>query len=244
MRNIKLILAYDGGRFCGWQRQGNTANTIQAILEEAVSKVIGESVEVNGAGRTDAGVHALGQAASFKTSSDMAADEIASRANKALPSDIVIREASDVPERFHARDNAAGKTYVYKSLNRPTVDPFVRKYSYWLPERLDTAQMRRAGELFKGSHDFKAFSSGRSKKSTVRTIYSFDFEEKDGYIAISYRGDGFLYNMVRIMTGTLIEVGRGVMSLSDVSDSLDGGSRLGAGFTAPPHGLFLAKVYY
>lgn len=246
--NIRLLLQYDGSRYDGWQKQKNTDKTIQGKLEQILERLYGEAIEVHGSGRTDAGVHALGQVANFHLPRQAAVrnpEEIRAYLNRYLPEDIAVLEAEAVPERFHSRLNAAAKTYCYRIETAEKKDVFSRKYVYGLGKTLDLDEMRKAAGYFMGTHDFRAFCSLKKfKKSTVRTLFSIDIAEKGTVVEIFYTGDGFLYNMVRILTGTLVEIGRKERSAESVKEILESGNRELAGFTAPPEGLFLQKVFY
>ena len=245
MRNIKIVLAYDGTRYNGWQRQENTDNTIQGKLEQLISRMTGEATEIDGSGRTDGGVHARGQVANFRTSSRMSCGEMMNYMNEYLPQDIAVLEVKDASERFHSRLNVKRKTYCYQIWNSSVPNVFARKYSYQVPEKLDLKKMKEASEYLLGTHDFKSFCARKKmKKSTVRMIESITFEKQGNMIVLTYKGNGFLYNMVRILTGTLIEVGRGERSPESVKEALESLERANAGFTAPPQGLFLARVDY
>jgi tRNA pseudouridine38-40 synthase len=245
MQNIKLIIQYDGTRYNGWQKQHNTANTIQGVLTAALSDICGEEVDLIGASRTDAGVHAFAQAASFKTNADISPEAVKTALNKRLSGDIRVKEAVPAAPRFHARYNASSKRYLYRIWNRPDANVFERKYSCHIPEPLDITKMQSAAELFLGTHDFKSFSSDkRGKKSTMRTIYAIDITETDGMIEIRYHGSSFLYNMVRIMTGTLIEAGHNKLLPSAIAEIFTTAKREAAGYTVPPMGLFLVEVLY
>jgi len=243
-KNVKAIVMYDGTRFSGWQSQGNTPNTIQAIVEEALTKALGVQTAVVGASRTDAGVHSVGQTINFSVPARFAANEVAQLANAQLPADIVIHSASETHARFHARYNAAGKTYRYQIWNRSALDPFTRKYSLWVPDQLDLGKMRLAAEQFVGNKDFKAFSTGKTKKSTVKTVELLAIDATDGMISITIRGDGFLYNMVRIIVGTILEAGLRQRDPLAIPAVFASGDRQNAGYTVPAHGLFLDAVYY
>ena len=243
--NYKLIIQYDGTRYDGWQRQGNTENTIQGRIEEVLSRMVQAPVEVQGAGRTDAGVHALGQVASVYLDTDASEDEICRYLNQYLPEDIGVVEVRQAADRFHARLNASGKVYRYRIGIGAYKNVFERKYYYPLGKELDVAGMREAAALLLGEHDFKSFCSNkRMKKSTVRRLRRIDIREKAGEIEITYEGDGFLYNMVRILTGTLIEVGQGKRCPDSMKEILVGRNRKLAGYTAPARGLILAEVKY
>lgn len=241
--NYKIVLEYEGTRYNGWQRQTSTPNTIQGIIEDAIYKATGESVEINGSGRTDAGTHALGQVANFKLKNNI--DNIMDRLNDELPSDIRILSCNEVDDRFHARLNAVGKTYIYKIDTAKKVNVFTRRTVNHFNFTLNMEEMKRAAALLTGTHDFKSFCSNkRTKKSTVRTIYSIDILSKGTEIDFVYKGDGFLYNMVRILTGTILEVGLGKIKADDVTGIIEAKDRSKAGMTMPPRGLILAEVKY
>lgn len=245
MRNIRLTIEYDGTKYNGWQRLGNTENTIQHKLENVLSLMSGENIEVIGSGRTDAGVHALGQVANFHTRSPMTTREILDYCNHYLPQDIVVKKAAEVEERFHARYNAVSKKYMYRIWNSHITTAFYRKYSYHVPEPLSIEKMRKGTAYLVGKHDFQAFSSVKSKKkSTEREIYSIEILKERERIDILFHGNGFLHNMVRIMTGTLLEIGQGKRKAEEIPLILEGKIREKAGVTAPAQGLFLYEVYY
>ena len=205
--NYKMILQYDGTRYNGWQKQGNTDNTIQGKLETLLSRIAGEPVEIHGAGRTDAGVHAAGQVANAKFHTDLSDEELLQTINHYLPEDIEVTSLARMPERFHSRLNAVDKTYEYRIVIDGRKHVFERKYVYFPEAPLDVEKMKEASKAFIGTYDFRSFCANkRMKKSTVRTITGIDFCEKDGILIISYTGTGFLYHMVRILTGTLVEV--------------------------------------
>lgn len=243
--NYKLKIQYDGGRYDGWQRQGNTNNTIQGKIEDVLKKMTDSEVEVCGAGRTDAGVHAIGQVANVHMNTERSFEEICSYLNQYLPEDIGVTQVERAAERFHARLNAAGKIYTYRIGNGYPKNVFERKYIYSLPDRLNTTAMREAAKILVGTHDFKSFCTNKKmKKSTVRRLDMIHIEEKDGEIDLIFQGDGFLYNMVRILTGTLIEVGQNKREVKAMRDILNALNRQEAGFTAPARGLTLTKVIY
>lgn len=243
--NYRLLLQYDGTKLNGWQKQGNTGNTIQGKLERILERMYGEPVELHGSGRTDAGVHALGQVANFHAPGRFREEEIQSCLNEYLSEDIRVLSVSAAEERFHARLSAKEKTYEYRIDNGAVAHVFLRKYAMRVQEPLDLTAMRQAAAAFAGTHDFKSFCANKKmKKSTVRTITAIAIEEADGMITIRYTGNGFLYNMVRILTGTLIEVGRGERSPEEMSGILHALDRSAAGFTAQPQGLFLVNVGY
>ena len=248
MANVCLMIQYDGTRYNGWQRQGNTSNTIQEKLETILEQLYGEPVDLNGSGRTDAGVHALRQIANFRIPrilSRYSCQKIQDYFNQYLPQDIRVLAVEQVPERFHARLSASSKLYEYRIDCGEVANVFQRRYLLRVEDKLNLEHMREAADLLTGTHDFKSFCANRHmKKSTVRTIYEIAIEENDGILSIRYHGDGFLYNMVRILTGTLLEVGLGDRSLPEVRLALEGKDRSLAGFTAPPQGLFLVDVFY
>jgi pseudouridylate synthase I len=245
MYNYKLTIQYDGGRYKGWQRLGGGENTIQEKLEKVISQMLCSETEIIGCSRTDAGVHALAQIAHFKTEQSLDTKEIKNYLNRYLPQDISILSVSSVADQFHARYQAKEKTYLYKIWNREYANPFMRKYSMHVCEKLDLQAMKEAGAYFLGSHDFTAFSNVKSKKkSMVRSIYRIDFEEKDGMVNIRIQGDGFLYNMVRFMAGTLIEVGLGRLRVEQIQEILTSKDRSKTVNLADACGLYLEKVTY
>ena len=244
MRNLRLDICYDGTRYRGWQRLSDSDNTIQGKLEQCLSRILGENVEITGSGRTDAGVHALAQVANFHCESTMPASEILKNLCRYLPEDIGIYSCKDCSERFHARLNAKEKTYLYRIWNSDAPCVFQRRYVTVLPETLDVDAMKQAAEYLLGEHDFSAFCGNpRFKKSTVRYIRSIEVLRDQEELQIRITGNGFLHNMVRILVGTLIEVGRGERSVDSIS-ALFGGKRSEAGFLAPAQGLCLQEVYY
>ena len=243
--NYKLTIQYDGSRYDGWQKQGNTDNTIQGRLEGVLSRLAGEPVEVHGAGRTDAGVHALGQVASVKLPGSRTPEEVMAYANRYLPEDIAVVAAEAAEDRFHARLSAAGKVYRYAVRLGGVPDVFGRKYQYRVEGPLDVAAMERAAALLTGTHDYRSFCANRRyKKSTVRTVRAIDIKADGPDLTITFRGDGFLYNMVRILTGTLLEVGLGERMAEEMPAVLGALDRSAAGKTAPAQGLTLIKVEY
>ena len=277
MKNYRITIQYEGTRFQGWQRQTSTDNTIQGKIEAILSKMCGEPVEINGAGRTDAGVHAKGQVANFKIDTETSPAEIMDYLNLYLPEDIAVIDIAEAEDRFHARLNAKGKHYQYRLRMADTPDVFSRRYvcSYAdIPnagvsnlamklnsetagvqgvfdaktlcesKKLNVEAMREAAKLLSGKHDFKSFTSNRrTKKSTVRTI-DIQIKETPEEIIFDYTGDGFLYHMVRILTGTLIEVGEGNRTPESMMDILASEERANAGALVPAKGLTLLEVYY
>lgn len=255
MRNFKMTLQYEGTRYQGWQKQVNTDNTIQGKLETLLSKMAGQEVQVQGAGRTDAGVHALSQTANFHLDTEMTADEIMKYMNRYLPEDIGVISLRDASERFHSRLNAKGKTYCYRVVNTQVPHIFDRRYVHAVAEKLDIEAMQKAAEYLAGTHDFKAFTSNkRSRKSTVRAMESIRIEKAQSLsmgqrgvqdeIRFWYSGNGFLHHMVRIMTGTLLEVGTRRRRPEDVAEVLAAGCRENAGELVPAKGLTLMEVRY
>lgn len=246
-RNIRLTIEYDGSRYQGWQRLGgdSNANTIQGKLETVLSKMTGEEIQITGSGRTDAGVHAYGQVANFHTECTLPCQDIKNYLDSYLPKDIGILEVSNVSQRFHSRLNAKSKTYLYRIALPGIPHVFDRKYLWNFPDSLDIQRMKKASSLLIGSHDFKGFSSlKKTKKSTIREIYSIMIKQTELEIQITYKGNGFLHNMVRILTGTLVEIGAGTMEPEDILKVFDSKNRKDAGITAPPQGLFLIDVAY
>ncbi len=240
-----MVLQYEGTRYQGWQKQESTENTIQGKLESLLSKMAGVPVEVQGSGRTDAGVHAYGQVANFKLDTDRSPEELAAYINQYLPEDIAVIELTEAALRFHSRLNAKGKCYCYRVLNSATPHVFDRRYVYQLPDKLDLAAMRQAAEAMCGEHDFQAFTSARKgKKSTVRRVDSIRIEQVQDEIRFIFRGNGFLYHMVRIMMGTLLRVGKGELEAEKIPQILDAKNRQLAGELVPAKGLALMEVFY
>lgn len=245
MRNFKLLLCYDGTRYRGWQRLGNTDATIQGKLETVLSRMAEHPVEVIGSGRTDAGVHALGQVANFHCRTDRTCQQILEYLRQYLPEDIGVISVDEVPERFHSRYQAVEKTYRYRVWNSPLPCVFERRMVYAVPEPLDVEAMARGAELFLGSHDFMAFCANKHfKKSSVRTIHRFSVERQGPEIVFTVTGDGFLYHMVRIMVGTLLEIGKGQRTKEDILAIMASRVRENAGMTVPAQGLCLMEVQY
>lgn len=246
MTNYRLCVQYDGARYRGWQRQGKTsADTIQSRLEALISRLTGEDAEVHGAGRTDAGVHARGQVAHVRLECGWEPEVLAAKMNEYLPEDIRILEVQRAGERFHSRLNATGKVYEYHLLKKGCYDVFARKYSWQMERDLDTALMRKGAELLTGSHDFRGFCTKASrKKSTVRRLDAIDIRETERDIFLRFEGNGFLYNMVRILVGTLVEIGDGRRAPDSIREIFAVGDRRLAGGTAPAQGLTLLSVRY
>lgn len=263
MSNYRLIIQYDGTRYHGWQRQKNGADTIQGKIESTLAKMAGSAVTIDGAGRTDAGVHARAQVANFRltekqtaslkeqcrgavfSQSHSVSDLIFRGLNAYLPEDIRILKAEPAGERFHSRLNAIGKIYEYRIIKKDCYDVFARKYSWQVEETLDVGAMEEAAVCLLGKHDFKGFCSRSSKKkSTVRNLHRLTICETADDIILRFEGDGFLYNMVRIITGTLVEVGAGRRTRESVLEALESGERALAGAMAPAKGLTLCEVHY
>ena len=245
MRNIKLVLSYDGTEFQGWQTQPGY-RTVQETLEQAIAKLTGEErVRINASGRTDAGVHALGQVVNFYTAAQYAPDVFVRAINANLPSDVIVREAADVLQAFDANHDAKFKLYRYVIHDGPVPDVFMRRYCCQSRHRLDDAAMRRAAEPLKGRHDFHSFETDwPNRMSSVRTITHVSVNRFGDWIWIDVEADGFLYNMVRAIAGTLINVGRGYWPVEKVAEILQAEDRAQAGPTAPAEGLFLVRVIY
>ena len=244
MRNIKLTIEYDGKEYHGWQKQPGKLN-IQGEIERAIKNVTGEEVELIASGRTDAGVHALGQVANFKTNSNIELEKIPIAINSQVKKSIRIQNAEEVDQNFHSRFNCKRKTYRYVIDNSKYGSAIYRNISYHLPVALNVEDMKKAIKYFEGEHDFKAFkSSGTSSKSSVRTIYKADVITEGTSIAIDLTGNGFLYNMVRIIAGTLVDVGMRKIKPDEIPDIIESKDRNRAGKTLPPHGLMLLHVEY
>ena len=245
MRNMRLDLCYDGTRYRGWQRQPQVENTIQGKLETALSRILEEPVEVYGSGRTDAGVHAMHQVASFRCESTMPEEEMLRQLRHYLPDDIGVLNLKMAGERFHARYNALRKTYRYRIWNSESPCVFERRFVTVEEEPLDVEAMQKAASYFLGQHDFSSFVNHKSsKKSGVRHIFFLDVIKDGSYIDITVNGNGFMRNMVRILAGTLIEVGMGKRDPDSIPQLFEEGVRAQAGFLAPPQGLMLMEVEY
>ncbi len=249
MKNFKMIVSYDGTRYFGWEHQPDTDMTIQGKLEAVLSAMMGlpegESVTVIGAGRTDAGVHARAMTCNVLLDTDKSEDEILAYMNRYLPEDISVNSVRQAADRFHSRFNAIGKTYRYTCWYGPNKPVFDRKYVTVLPKEPDVEKMREAAEYLTGMHDYKSFcSNARMKKSTIRVVDVIRIEESGAYIRLYFHGNGFLQNMVRIMVGTLLEVGFGKREPQEIAEIIEAKDRKRAGFTAPAAGLCLMKVDY
>ena len=243
--NFKMLIQYDGTRYSGWQRQGNTENTIQEKIEQALSTLFQENVEIVGSGRTDAGVHALGQVANFRINqipSDLNA--ILEAINQILPNDIAVLRLSVASPRFHARLSAKEKIYRYTVWNSQIPNVFERRYQYQVAGHLNDRAIQDAAIRLLGTHDFSGFATGHTKKSTIRNLKSIEVKREGDRVELFFTGNGFLRNMVRIMTGTLLEVGMGLRAPESIDDVLETCDRQKAGTTAPPQGLCLMQVLY
>jgi tRNA pseudouridine38-40 synthase len=244
LRTLKLTLAYDGTRFVGWQRQAS-GESIQGLVEEALSRLEGGPITAHGAGRTDAGVHAEGQVASARVTFAHDAATIARALNAQLPPEIRVVAVEDAPADFHARFSARQKSYRYQIANTVVMSPFIRAFAWHVPEPLDRGAMQRAAASLLGTHDFSAFqSTGSDAATTVRTVTRSELIERDALLVYEVAGDGFLRHMVRAIVGTLVAVGRGWRRPEDMEALVAGAARAQAGATAPPHGLTLVKVEY
>lgn len=242
--NYKIILSYDGGRFEGWQKQQGRL-TIQETVEECISNMCNEKIKVIASGRTDAGVHALGQTANFHISHKQQAENFVRECNELLPEDIRVLSLAAVEETFHSRYDAVEKTYCYTIDMRERPSVFTRRYAYSVPERLDLQKMKKAAEQLTGVHDFRSFTSDKRKdKDTVRKVKSIKIIKENNYLKMYVTGNGFLYHMVRILAGTLIEIGMGKKTVEQIPEILGAKNRFRAGFMAPAHGLMLMKVDY
>lgn len=245
MRNIKIVVEYDGTKYKGWQRLGDSDNTIQHKIEAVLSKMAGENIEITASGRTDAGVHATNQVANFRTESTMPDHKMRSYCYEYLPEDIVVKTVEEVDLNFHARYNAKAKKYVYNICNNKAHNVFTRKYDYHVIQPLNIENMRKASEILIGEHDFQSFTTLKTKKkSTVKDVYTINIVNEDGNIEISVQGNGFMKNMVRLIVGTLVEVGLGEKSVDEIGVILEKKERKYAGHIAPAKGLFLEEVNY
>ena len=245
MPNYKLRLCYEGTRYRGWQKQGNTENTIQGKLEALLSRLLSQEIELAGAGRTDAGVHAREQVCSFRAETALSCDELLAALRRYLPEDIGALSLEPAPPRFHARLNCRGKTYVYRIWNSEAPNVFERRYLFPVPEPLDLEAMKKAAALLCGRHDFAAFCSLKhGRKSSVRELRRLEIRRDGDELRLVFEGDGFLYNMVRILTGTLLQVGRGERAPEEMTAILSSLDRAQAGPTAPAQGLTLWEVRY
>ena len=244
MRNIKLIIEQDGKGFNGWQKQPDRLN-IQGEIEKAIEEITGEKVDLTASGRTDAGVHSLGQTANFKTDSKIPTEKFAKAINSRLKKSIVIKSAEEVDEKFHSRYSVKSKTYRYIINNSENGTAIYRGLEYHVPMKLDYEKMNEAIKYFIGEHDFKAFkASGTSSKSSVRKILDGSVRKEGERVIVEVTGTGFLYNMVRIISGTLLDVGLGKIKPEDIPSIIESKDRTKAGKTLPAHGLYLLQVNY
>jgi len=245
MRNIKLLIEYDGTNYLGWQVQPK-GSTIQGVLEEKIRLLTGEPVRLFASGRTDSGVHAFGQVAHFKTRSRVDIRTMQRALNSLLPPDIVIRKVEEVDEDFHARKHSKSKIYEYRILNRNLKSAFHRKYVWYIPQKLDFTEMKKATQSLIGEHDFSAFRTvGSSTRTTVRRVIRAEWKrQRDGFIRFEIEANGFLKQMVRSIVGTLVEIGKGRMNATEFRKILESKDRRRAGSTAPAQGLFLKEVKY
>jgi tRNA pseudouridine38-40 synthase len=244
-RTIRLTLQYDGTDYVGWQRQA-VGVSIQGLLEDALKPIEGAAVTVHGAGRTDAGVHAVGQVASVRLTATLDTATLARALNAVLPLDVRVARVDEVADDFHARFSATGKIYQYRIVNGPFAAPFVRRYVWHVIPKIDLAAVRDASAVLVGTHDFAAFQgTGTSVPSTERSVRRIDWtHQPDGFTVMEIEGDGFLRHMVRNIAGTLVEIGLGRWPASEMEHILDSRDRARAGTTAPPQGLFLMEVLY
>ena len=245
MRTIKLLIEYDGTNYLGWQVQAK-GPTIQGVIEDRLKQVTGESIRLIGSGRTDAGAHAMGQVAHFKTKSRLEIEAIQKALNSLLPPEVAIKKVEEVEANFHARKQARSKVYEYRILNTPIRSAFLRGYVWHIPQTLDWESIQKATPLLIGKHDFSSFrSTGTPTKTSVREVFRAEWkQDRDGLIRFEIEATGFLKQMVRAMVGTLVEVGRGKISPDEFQNILESKDRKKAGPTAPAHGLFLKEVKY
>lgn len=244
VRNIKLTIAYDGTKYHGWQTQPGKV-TVQGAVEEAVEIITKTKASLTASGRTDAGVHAMGQVANFKADFNILEEKIKIALNANLPDDIRVLESADVEDSFNSRFDAKKKTYMYQIYNARVMNPFYSRYACFVPSKLDIEKMSAAAAALAGTHDFRAFmAAGSESKTTVRTVYDTCLKQEREVIRFYVTGNGFLYNMVRIMVGTLIDIGKGTLNAACIEEALKSGDRTTLGFTAKPQGLFLKEVFY
>lgn len=244
MKRIMLVVAYEGTKYCGWQLQPNQI-TVEEVLNSELSRILGEKIEIIGASRTDSGVHAMGNVAVFDTETRIPPEKISYALNRSLPEDIVVQSSREVPLDFHPRRCECRKTYEYKIWNADFVQPFNRKYTHFVYHKLDVDAMQKAARYIEGTHDFTSLCSIKAQvQGKVRTVYCVDVTEQDHLITIHVEGNGFLYNMIRIIAGTLIKVGEGSLSPDKMGDIIEARNREMAGPTAPPQGLTLVGIEY
>lgn len=244
MKRVCLKIEYDGTNYSGWQKQPNE-KTIQGEIENALERATGQKIEIFGSGRTDAGVHALDQTAHFDVDGPIPIEKLASILNRQLPDDIVIKNATEVANDFHARFSIKKKCYLYKISNRETKDAFLSNRAAYVRNKLSIKKMREAAKMLEGKHDFRGFCSANTSAQTFeREIYSIKVLRKKDFVFVKVCGSGFLYNMVRIIVGTLIDYSFGKLLLQDIKEALENGDRTKAGQTMPPQGLYLYKTIY
>jgi len=245
MRNIKITIEYDGTNYLGWQKQPQ-GSTVQEKIEKALTNMTGEKINLLGSGRTDSGVHAFAQVANFETNSNIKSIEFQMGLNSSLPIDITISDAQEVDMDFHAQFSSKSKTYIYKILNRPHPSALLRKRSWYVPTALDIDQMKKSAEYLIGEHDFKAFAqSGIEVKTTIRNVLNMSLEQKENNIILfSIEATGFLKRMVRLIIGTLVQVGKGRITPLDFAQILNSGEKTKFVYAAPPQGLYLKEVKY
>lgn len=245
MKNIKLTLEYDGTGYRGWQKLGDSDKTIQNKLEKNLSDILNEEILITGSGRTDAGTHALNQVANFKYDSNISLANLLNNLNSKLPNDIIVKNAENVPLTFHSRHSAKRKVYTYKIDNGLYPSVFTKKYSHHIPEKLDIEEMKKATIFLIGKRDFQSFTALKEgKKSTVRELSSIEISKSDDLVQLVFIGNSFLYKMVRILTGTLIEIGLHNIKKEELINIMNSKNRTLAGPTAPSKGLFLTEVFY
>ena len=245
MRNFRIVIQYEGTRYQGWQKQGSTENTSQGKFEQLLGRIAGVPTQIHASGRTDAGVHAYGQVANFLMHTTMTPQELMSQLNRYLPEDVAVISCTEAAPRFHSRLNAVSKMYRYRIYNSDIPSVFDRKFVWQMEEKLDLELMRAAAQKLCGTHDFAAFTSAKkSKKSTVRTITEIRIERVGKEVQLTFEGDGFLFHMIRILTGTLVEVGRKERPVSDMETLLSERKRELAGPLVPARGLALMEVRY
>lgn len=244
MNTYRITVAYDGTAYRGWQRQENTDQTVQGILERRISEIVGKKTVISGSGRTDSGVHALGQECSLYLENAIDETSFVKQLNTLLPEDIRVLGAAKEKRDFHARKSAVGKCYEYQTDLRDKMEVFHRKYRFHFPHQVDILAMKRAAEYLTGTHDFSSFTDLKEDKDTVRTIYAVGIVYEEDTLKLSWIGDGFLYHMVRILTGTLLDVGTGKINAEEIPEILEAKDRKRSGFPAPAKGLFLSRVFY
>ena len=247
LKNYRMTIAYDGCKYSGWQVQHN-AVSIQSVIQDALKVILRNDISVIGSGRTDAGVHALGQVAHFKHNGDIDVFRCLGSLNGLLPRDIRILDLAEIPLNFHAQHSAIGKTYYYHIESGPVQTPFRRMYRWHVREKIDIQLLQETAKLFIGTHDFTSFANeahkGCAAQDAVRTIFRLDLVPEEGGFRLEFEGDGFLYKMVRNIVGTLMEVATGKRNILEISSIFAAKDRRLAGEAAPPHGLFLVSVKY